>query len=761
MNSHSLSTYGRLVTTLPVALTYLALSLTVIAAVGWIFDLSILQSLINGLPTMKILTAVMIAGMAVSILINRSDNGNGFRILIIFISTSIVLVSAGQFLFKQYLTKSGSVFWELPSDSTSLSILLIGIMLLMLQYRKIFPRTIAIIDIITMLLPMHRMITFMVGSHTLKSTGFFESMSLPTSISLFLLCVSIILHPRLPYARQLSSRGLQGQLLRTTLPWVIVAPTVLVVLIVASTSYDKLDAEIVMISVVSVLTVTTTAIIWELTNRINYAETDRQLAISTLQDSEARANQIIENSPDAMLVIDEIGRIERVNARLEKMFGYNRDEILGKTVDILIPGRYRNSHKNSISKYLLLPKARFMGEGRDLFALRKDGTEVAVEIGLAPLDTPHGIFVLANIVDISGRLRTQAEIESTLHEKTLLLNEIHQIIERSPDAMLVVNHDGTIERINERMEQLFGYSRTELLGESVEILLPERFRAGHGASIASYLTSPKARFMGEGRDLYARCKDGSEVAVEIGLAPLESPNGIRVLANIVDISGRLRYQETIRAALKEKTLLLNEIHHRVKNNLQIVASLLNLQSGRVNNSDFSALIAESEGRVRAMALMHQILYERKDFALVDLDIYLRRLAELLGQIHDINRRGISIHIECHQINMDLVRAIPLGLVVNELLSNVFKHAFNGKNGEVWMKLRKINEHEATLVVKDNGVGLPDGFAFDSPDTLGMQIVQLLSEQIGATITASSNDGACIEMCFMPYMHEVQDESVHE
>jgi PAS domain S-box-containing protein len=180
----------------------------------------------------------------------------------------------------------------------------------------------------------------------------------------------------------------------------------------------------------------------------------------------------------------------------------------------------------------------------------------------------------------------------------------NQIIELAPDAILVVDPDGRIARTNLRMRQMLGYDSEELLGQSVELLMPERFRAGHHGSLRGYFMAPKARFMGEGRDLFACSKDGGEVAVEIGLAPLETAQGRMVLANIVDISERLRAKAEIEAALKEKILLLNEIHHRVKNNLQIVASLLSLQAGRVSDPAFSALIAESEGRVRAMALMH-------------------------------------------------------------------------------------------------------------------------------------------------------------
>jgi two-component system, sensor histidine kinase PdtaS len=192
-----------------------------------------------------------------------------------------------------------------------------------------------------------------------------------------------------------------------------------------------------------------------------------------------------------------------------------------------------------------------------------------------------------------------------------------QVVESAPNAMVMVNQDGRIEMVNAQAERVFGYDRSELLGWPVEMLVPERFRGRHPGMRGSFFAAPRSRPMGAGRDLYALRKDGSEFPVEIGLNPIETDQGTMVLSAIVDISDRKQKEERIVQALKEKEMLLGEIHHRVKNNLQIVYSLLDLQLARISDPLVLDLLRDSQNRVRSMALVHQTLYQSKDFARVD------------------------------------------------------------------------------------------------------------------------------------------------
>jgi PAS domain S-box-containing protein len=228
-------------------------------------------------------------------------------------------------------------------------------------------------------------------------------------------------------------------------------------------------------------------------------------------------------------MVDAAGRIVLVNREVERLFGYSREELLGKPVDILVPERFRHHHPDFRSGFVAHPSVRSMGAGRDLFGLRKDGVEVPVEIGLTPVATEEGLFVLGSIVDISARKRAELRFRAA--------------VESSPNGMVMVDAGGKIELVNREIERMFGYSREELLGKSIEMLVPERFRGKHPMFRAGFFREPQTRAMGAGRDLFGLRKDGSELPVEIGLNPIETDEGLFVLSSIVDISARKRSEE--------------------------------------------------------------------------------------------------------------------------------------------------------------------------------------------------------------------------
>jgi PAS domain S-box-containing protein len=240
--------------------------------------------------------------------------------------------------------------------------------------------------------------------------------------------------------------------------------------------------------------------------------------------AEDRYRQVVEAAPNAMVMVDRTGRIDMVNAETERVFGYQRAELLGQPVEMLVPMRFRANHPGLRTTFFADPKSRPMGAGRDLYGLRKDGSEFPVEIGLSPIEIEHGIMVLAAIVDISERKRLE--------------ERFHQVVEAAPNAMVMINRGGQIEMVNTEAERVFGYGREELLGQSVEVLVPRRFRAAHPGLRTAYFADAKSRPMGAGRDLYGLRKDGSEFAVEIGLNPIQIDDGTMVLAAIIDISER-------------------------------------------------------------------------------------------------------------------------------------------------------------------------------------------------------------------------------
>ncbi|HZS04520.1 MAG TPA: histidine kinase dimerization/phosphoacceptor domain -containing protein [Blastocatellia bacterium] len=303
------------------------------------------------------------------------------------------------------------------------------------------------------------------------------------------------------------------------------------------------------------------------------------------------------------------------------------------------------------------------------------------------------------------------------------------LFESAPDTVVVVNHDGRIVRINPQAEQMFGYYWDELLGKPVETLIPERFREQHVIFRAGYLNEPHTRPMGARLELYGKRKDGSEFSVDVVLSPMEAEDGPLVIAVARDITERKRVEEQIRSSLREKEVLLKEIHHRVKNNLQVITSLLNLQSRYLRDQPLQEVFKESQNRVRSMALVHEKLYQSKELAPINAAEYIHNLTTNLLRSYGTDPHKIRHRVEVDEVELGVDTAIPCGLLVNEMVSNALKHAFpEGRSGEIRVELRAQGDG-LLLRVSDDGVGLPEGLDFREADSLGLQLVNALATQL--------------------------------
>src|SRR5215469_12634934 len=234
-----------------------------------------------------------------------------------------------------------------------------------------------------------------------------------------------------------------------------------------------------------------------------------------------------------MVVSDPTGTILMVNAEAERLFGYSRQELIGQSIDFMVPPRLRECHSRHRAAFIADAGVRPMGAGRELLALRKDGSEIPVEVGLNLFAIHTGVVILSVIVDITARKRAETE-------QKIAQAQFRLAVEACPGGMVMVDAAGQIVMVNAKTEQMFGYSRQELIGQGIDILVPPRFRDKHPAFRRAFAADPGARAMGAGRDLFGRRKDNSEFPVEVGLNPIETHNGWAVLSVIVDISERKR-----------------------------------------------------------------------------------------------------------------------------------------------------------------------------------------------------------------------------
>lgn len=320
-----------------------------------------------------------------------------------------------------------------------------------------------------------------------------------------------------------------------------------------------------------------------------------------------------------------------------------------------------------------------------------------------------------------------------------------QILASLDEVVMVVDIPSrTIISCNPAVQKVFGYRPEELIGRSSEILhaSPERFRQ---------FTLERSRRMGPDSvsrfDWQMRRKDGTLFSTEHSLSFLTETTGLRPIVSVVrDISDRKRAEEQMAASLKEKEILLREIHHRVKNNLQVIASLLSLQMQGL--SDASAMVLrESQNRIRAMSIIHAKLYESRDIARVEFGGFVRDLGAVLFKAYGADPGLITLAVDAGKASMNIDTVIPCSLIVNELLANCVRHAFpGGRSGGIRVSVRRKGCNY-TLVVADDGVGFPPGLDFRNTPSLGLQLVNMLSEQLNGDLELATGPGTRFTLKF--------------
>lgn len=326
------------------------------------------------------------------------------------------------------------------------------------------------------------------------------------------------------------------------------------------------------------------------------------------------------------------------------------------------------------------------------------------------------------------------------------LQQIHldgylgQAFDNIPVAMIVVNARGEIVRMNRLAESTFGYAAAELEGRPVEVLIPARYHARHSGYRHGFMKETTSRPMGVGRDLSGLRKDGSEFPVEVGINPVETGEGPMVLSVILDLSERKQSERRIQDALQQKDLLLKEVHHRVKNNLQVIHSLLDLQALQVQDNSMMDMLRDSQNRIRSMSMIHQTLYQSEDFAQVEFDRFLGGLLPRLMESYSATAGHVSIRVNADGVKLPINEAIPCGLIVNELVSNALKHGFaGGRRGSIEVSITQHDEQGIEMTVRNDGHAIPEELDLEHTGSLGLQLVQLLTQQLhGELITQRGN-----------------------
>jgi PAS domain S-box-containing protein len=463
-----------------------------------------------------------------------------------------------------------------------------------------------------------------------------------------------------------------------------------------------------------------------------------------LRASEERFRQVLEESPIGVVLMDERGILTLVNRTLERMFGYGRAELLGKPVEMLIPERLRGSHSQHRTGFFAGPRPRAMGAGRELSGLRKNGSEIPIEIGLTPLIHADGPYVVGSVVDVSERRRADA----SRRESTEALESFGLMVEGIKGyAIFQLDAEGTIKTWNSGARAIKGYEDNEIIGKHISIFYPpgDAKKAQEELEIATVT----GRYEEEGWRIR---KDGSRFWANVVISALPGPQGqgVRGFVKVTrDLSEHKRARDAQVAALAERTAMLQEIHHRVKNNLQMIASLLNLQARQIQDSEARSIFLEARGRVRSIALLHESLYQSADLGRVDMHEYVSKLVMALQQTFGGASGAPRIVQKVEEVHFSVDTAVPCGLIIHELVMNALKHAFVGlvsATDEIRIEIAQ-GADEVTLTVADSGAGFASTVDPAADETMGLTLIRDLTAQLRGTVGFANASGARCTVTF--------------
>jgi len=453
-------------------------------------------------------------------------------------------------------------------------------------------------------------------------------------------------------------------------------------------------------------------------------QTTQMEAISNFKESVESYRDLFDSIGDAIYIQDETGKFMEVNQGAVEMYGYDKGYFPGKNpADLSAPGKVDlEQTKELFEKALKGEPQRFEWWGK-----RKNGEIFPKEIRLTPGKYFGQDVVIAVARDVTEQFEQQTELR---HNEILF----RQLFQNAPIGIAMLDEHKDIHMINHGFEEIFGFKEEEIKGLAIDqVIVPD-----DKIQEASELSHSKTTFEVSSR---RKTKDGSLIDVVIYGVPVLIDGKTKAIYGIyVDITDRKHAEEQVLASLKEKEVLLAEIHHRVKNNLAVITGLLELQSYNTVNDDARRALKDSQFRINSMALIHEKLYQSENLSQISFDVYINELAQFITKSQTPEGKKIGIEVDADPVYVVITQAIPCGLLLNELITNAMKHAFNGKDeGKIHIKFSKDNG-TLRLLVEDTGVGLPDKFEEMKTKSLGMTLIRTLSKQLDAEMATQTSKG---------------------
>lgn len=592
--------------------------------------------------------------------------------------------------------------------------------------------------------------------------------------------------------------------------------------------------------------------------------TDQKQLLKKLEETQIEKDTILNSASDCIVTINHLGKVVGFNPASEKIFGYSKEEILGKSLsETIIPGRHREDHEEGMKHYMDTGEGPIMGQLIEMPALRKDGTELPVELKVNEIQGTEKPMFMGIIRDISERREAQERLQKTLknlsqaqelaelgswhwfilenkiqwsdnvydiygienkaakptlelflervhpEDRGMMQTLIHDLEKGEPFPDLVhrllvpngtvkwVRHTGelrydengkprevvgAVQDITDQKTVQLRLEREKKLSERIINSLPVDFfmfdsddnmvrwndnllkNTGYNEQEIAYLNPldyfpreeqqiikkkiAKAYKEGEAKvEAFMLTKNGGKIPSLINASHFQSEGQSYLLGTSQNIQALKHYQQQLEESLKEKEVLLAEIHHRVKNNLAIISGLLQLEMFSVENEQVQKSMQNSQMRIKSMAIVHEMLYNSNDFNNISFDRFVSKIIKSIEGVQGPSGENVDFQLDVGNIDLNVNQAIPLGLIINELITNAHKHAFTEEmSGTIEVSLRREGEM-IELKVKDDGIGLPENFSIEQSDSFGFTLISTLALQLGADIQIQSSGGTEIVVTF--------------
>ncbi|MCZ6671340.1 MAG: PAS domain S-box protein [Verrucomicrobia bacterium] len=449
--------------------------------------------------------------------------------------------------------------------------------------------------------------------------------------------------------------------------------------------------------------------------------------------------QLIDQSLNAIISTTEEGIIRTWNEGAERIFKIPYEQAIGQHISFM----YAPGDDRLFENQILAPLQEKQQMEADLVFM--DGQDEPVQV--------HALFsllkdidgnqqgIVGYYLDNTARLKTERSLQESEAKFSALFRD-------AATGIILSDLNGKIADCNLAFGEILGLNKKDVIGKTIEnFYLP-----GEEEEEFEYLNDcQKGKRTSYQIDKQLKAEDGrtiwGRITTSMILGQDREPNFI--VRMLEDITRQKENEAFIQKSLEEKQVLLREVHHRVKNNLQVIQSLLRMQSRKAKDSSMEPLLRESQNRIRSIALIHEQLYKQDDFSEIDLANYLNLLLRQVFRTFELGSLRVTSRVEFKNIYLSLNKAIPCALIINELVTNSLKYAFNGKDtGEIRIQAEQENG-TLTLVVRDDGCGIGDSVDIDTSETLGLKIVRTLTRQIGGTLEISNQDGTHFKLTFEP------------